>query len=106
MKADRDIPNLFIINGKKIERLKLNIALPTSTLVCKVGATAAAKQLDGPSNTLIAKQLAHDPRVSAAYSFLCYTTPKYSLQMCFWGGSFEVEEEESSYEEEEEMESS
>lgn len=73
----KDIPNLFILKGsKKINRIvylikyledKLNISLPSPTMVRKVGATAAAKQLDNPTNTLIAKQLAHDPRVSAAY---------------------------------------
>ena len=69
-----DITNLFIMPGSqkvtKITNLirflenRFDMTIPTCTMARKIGATNAALSLDDPSNTLICKQMSHQPAVS------------------------------------------
>ena len=72
-----DIPNLFILPGsKKIDNFSnlhsflkkhLAIDIPSATKARKIGATCAARSLDYQTNSLVTKQMSHDPDVSRRY---------------------------------------
>ena len=69
--------NVFLLpNGKKVMKLsnlirfmesELNITIPSATEVRKIGATAVAKKCTEGEARVVARQMAHDPRVSAQY---------------------------------------
>lgn len=72
-----DIPNLFILPGSqkicKFSNLEtflkrhLMVDIPSSTKARKIGATCAARALDYQTNTLVTKQMSHNPDVSRRY---------------------------------------
>lgn len=74
---NKEVDNVFLMpDGSKVKNVnnlirfmqnEINIDIPTATQVRKIGATAVARKCTEDEARIVAKQMAHDSRVSAKY---------------------------------------